>query len=300
MYTQEGIHISKITQELVSILLSFSFLTIFSHLSAQTLIETKDEENTYIDFLVGRYNESISQEMMDALINRIKSIYSPIIKEEKGKNLEIYINWSRTDMGARFSERGNQWSLVLDGGNASHPYMTLDSVAVILCHEIGHFLGGPPMYPPNSMWGWFSVHGQADYFATSQCLRKYFEGQENQSIISEMPIPRYVTAKCQDNFSDPEDIALCQRGAMAPFATIVAYLNQENRDELKINNPNHSISFQTPDTSIAKETFIKHPTAQCRLDTYFQGILCNDLNDDGICIGPNGQRPRCWFNPTTD
>jgi hypothetical protein len=66
--------------------------------------------------------------------------------------------------------------------------------------------------------------------------------------------------------------------------------------------------FDTPDTSVARRTNYKHPAAQCRLDTYFQGALCdNDLNTpfsgkdeaQGACYKANGDiigyRPECWF-----
>jgi hypothetical protein len=64
----------------------------------------------------------------------------------------------------------------------------------------------------------------------------------------------------------------------------------------------------TPTTRKVKRTFQSHPLAQCRLDTYFQGALCNvdprvePSNTDpyhGVCSAGSdvGTRPRCWFKP---
>ena len=73
------------------------------------------------------------------------------------------------------------------------------------------------------------------------------------------------------------------------------------------------MQFTTPDTSVVTRTDDNHPAAQCRLDTYFNGILCdksydqeNDKNDPkiGTCIARDGYkvgpRPLCWYKPKSD
>jgi hypothetical protein len=71
--------------------------------------------------------------------------------------------------------------------------------------------------------------------------------------------------------------------------------------------------FDTPDPAVVSSTFSSHPAHQCRLDTYFQGSLCEvSFNEDvdaekmkdevkGTChpsLGhTSGLRPLCWFKP---
>jgi len=66
--------------------------------------------------------------------------------------------------------------------------------------------------------------------------------------------------------------------------------------------------FETPDQSVVRTTSNSHPIPQCRLDTYFQGALCEasyleDVSSKdevkGTChqsLGHTlGLRPACWF-----
>lgn len=55
-------------------------------------------------------------------------------------------------------------SIVLSvlGGMIGHALMTPETFMLLLCHEVGHVLGGPPLKSKN---GWSSTEGQADYFS---------------------------------------------------------------------------------------------------------------------------------------
>ena len=62
------------------------------------------------------------------------------------------------------------------GGNLTNEYMTLDSLALLVCHELGHFLGGAPKriyLDPEEDQEWNTVEGQADYFSTLKCMKRY-------------------------------------------------------------------------------------------------------------------------------
>jgi hypothetical protein len=69
---------------------------------------------------------------------------------------------------------------------------------------------------------------------------------------------------------------------------------------------------ETPDPAKVRKTYEAHPQAQCRLDTYLSGGICEDrgpLSDSDAkvnsCWGYSqsgqktviGARPRCWFKP---
>lgn len=55
------------------------------------------------------------------------------------------------------------------GGMISHPRMNKNVLALLLCHELGHYLGGPPLKSRN---GWSSTEGQADYFSGEKCAHE--------------------------------------------------------------------------------------------------------------------------------
>ena len=49
--------------------------------------------------------------------------------------------------------------------------LNLEQFLFIYCHELGHFIGGAP-FKKNPGSTWASTEGQADYWATSVCLRR--------------------------------------------------------------------------------------------------------------------------------
>lgn len=61
--------------------------------------------------------------------------------------------------------------LIIDvmGGMLHHPAMNLNAFKLLLCHEWGHFKGGPPF---KARGGWSSTEGQADYYSGNQCSRQ--------------------------------------------------------------------------------------------------------------------------------
>jgi hypothetical protein len=57
------------------------------------------------------------------------------------------------------------------GGLVRHPKITRVGLALMLAHETGHHLGGPPHDPDMP---WISWQGQADYWAASVGMKKVF------------------------------------------------------------------------------------------------------------------------------
>ena len=184
------------------------------------------------------------------------------------------------------------------GGLARHEAITRDGMALVICHEIGHHIGGAPR--KTSAWAspWASNEGQADYFSTLKCLRHVWNDENNSEVISTMEVPAELTAKCASS----DDASLCIRGGMAGMS--VARLFQSLYGEA--NSP----KFETPSTKVVVKTDDNHPATQCRLDTYFQGALCEkSFNENvdgksevtGTCHGSTGHktglRPLCWFKP---
>lgn len=188
------------------------------------------------------------------------------------------------------------------GGLARHETITEDGFALVVCHEIGHHIGGAPKKA--SAWSnpWASNEGQADYWANLKCLRRVWNNDNNEEVIASMDVPAELAAKCGRSFVWNSEVAMCIRGGMAGLS--VAKLFQSLSSETK------APEFTTPDQKVVTRMLDSHPATQCRLDTYFQGSLCDvSFNENvenksevtGTCHGTlghtKGLRPLCWFKP---
>ena len=172
-----------------------------------------------------------------------------------------------------------------------------------MCHEIGHHIGGAPK--KRSWWGsaWATNEGQADYFATLKCLRRYFEAKgDTDEVLAALEIPEVVKETCSAQFSNEIEYKYCLRGSMAGFSTARLFQVLRNQETWP--------KFDTPDPAVVSSTDHNHPGTQCRLDTYYQGALCPvDVEDTvsqsnanvGVCTrtqgDTNGIRPLCWYKP---
>lgn len=243
----------------------------------------------------------ITEAQFNAEIDRLEKIYTPIIKK-MGGNLKIARKWDDGTVNASAMRIFSSWNVNMYGGLARHQETTPDAFAMVLCHEIGHHIGGAPKVS-NFIQKWASNEGQSDYFASLKCLRRAFAEDDNEAIVDKMQVPEFVKTKCSTSYANRGEQSMCERISMAGLA--LAKLLGSLR-----NSP--TPAFDTPDRSVVGSTDHAHPAAQCRLDTYFNGALCDKALDDnvdqkdevrGTCHPKNGDteglRPLCWFKPTT-
>jgi hypothetical protein len=132
-----------------------------------------------------------------------------------------------------------------------------------------------------------------------------WENKEIENLIiywSEISEDRKIAKDaCDKVYSNESEAALCFRQALAgeSLAKLLGSLGG-----------NSNVKFSTPDPTVAVKTNHNHPKGQCRMDTYFQGALCDkDFNLDpsasdasqGYCTSKDnyelGLRPLCWFTP---
>jgi len=241
---------------------------------------------------------TMTEERFLEIVGRVEAIYSPIIAA-KGKKLIMNNDWRSTTVNASANQSGNNWYVNMYGGLARHQLTTDDGFMMVVCHELGHHIGGAPKY--NNGLDWASNEGQSDYFAGLKCMRRVVENDDNIAIVAGMQIDAAATAKCQEAYQSASEVALCQRVAMAgkSLGQLLGSLGGNSR-----------VNFDTPDTKVVKRTNDNHPAAQCRLDTYFAGGLCDkSILDDvsgtdaiqGTCIKKDGYsmgvRPLCWYKP---
>jgi hypothetical protein len=241
----------------------------------------------------------MTEEKFLAAIGRVSSVYAPIVKE-KGGELKMNNRWTDATVNASAQRFGKTWQVNMYGGLARHPLVTVDGFMMVVCHELGHHIGGAPKKGGfGSVWA--SNEGQSDYFAGLKCMRRILENDDNIAVVSKMTVDAEASTRCESTYKSANEVALCKRISMAgkSLAMLLGELGG-----------NSNVNFTTPDRSVVVRTNDNHPAAQCRLDTYFQGTLCDKaISDDvddrdvikGTCIKRDGYefgpRPLCWYKP---
>lgn len=241
----------------------------------------------------------LTEAEFNQVLDQLSSYYRPVMRS-KGGTLVINRNWSDDTVNASAIRYGNQWVINMYGGLARFPKITADGFMLVACHEAGHHIGGAP-----KVGGWFNDwatnEGGSDYFASIRCMRFMFKPADNAQFVQNNTIDPVLRQACEETYNNQDDENLCMRIGMASHnvTAIFRELKKETND----------VRFDTPDPSQVSRTDDDHPASQCRLDTYFQGALCNtDLNVElsdndyhvGTCTALNSQvglRPRCWFKP---
>ncbi|MEX1100133.1 MAG: hypothetical protein WEB87_06890, partial [Bacteriovoracaceae bacterium] len=192
---------------------------------------------------------TIDEAEFNAVIDKVSAIYDPIVTQ-MGGTLNVERNWDDGTVNAYASRRGGTWNVHMFGGLARHETITSDGFALVVCHEIGHHIGGAP-----KKGGWFGAwatnEGQADYFSTAKCLRRTFRAEDNASIVAKLNVPKVVVDKCSEQFSSEEDRLICQRGSMAGMSTAKLFQALRNQTEAP--------EFDTPDTKVVSKTDHNHP-----------------------------------------
>jgi len=244
---------------------------------------------------VGLTNGGISEKDFNTVIDKFEAIYSPIVSNLLG---QLFINrrWSSGTVNANATQNNRRWIVNLFGGLARHPSITVDGFALILCHEIGHHLGGAPKISK-----WASSEGQADYFGTLKCLRQGFLNDDNIGALQGLNIPIHLREGCHRAWDNTDDRNICIRSGMAGASVSHLFASLDSRPAPEFGSPDPTVIFRSSGV---------HPQPQCRLDTFFQGALCEiPFNQDvsqrdekeGTCNRSTGQevgiRPLCWFRP---
>lgn len=247
-----------------------------------------------------------TEEKFKRITTRVAALYSGTIRE-RNENIEFKIvhDW-KSDVVNAYAQKGLfVWEVNFTGGLYRNTNVTDDGLALAACHEVGHLIGGAPY--KNGTNGQISIEGQADFWASAVCLKRYFK-EFPETVYMQEGYPKYAcdiqyygdeeaTNTCYRTFLAGEGMAKMLAGANA---TETPDLESQNRTELT-----YTSQF--------------HPEAQCRLDTYAQGALCelddtsfnfdektdkSKLTTDFLCNeGANTKiekRPKCWFNEKTN
>lgn len=235
-------------------------------------------------------------------IDKVTNVYKSIVAD-MGAELVVKKDWEDGTVNAFAHQEDNKWFVTFLGGFARHKSITADAFTLVVCHELGHHMGGAPVKRSFLRFKqWATNEGQADYWGTLKCARRVWSREDNIRVIRAMTVPDLVKNKCNNSFPNEEQSALCMRSAMAGKA-ISSLFNDVREKQTKL-------SFYTPSTKKVRFTSKKHPEPQCRLDTYFRAALCDVTVDqevsyknanEGVCSraydSEMGSRPRCWYRP---
>jgi len=225
----------------------------------------------------------------------------PSIKSS-GFELLVRIDSNSASESARAERDGTRAILTVDGGLLKSPRLTEDGLRTVLCHELGHVLGGAPRRNVPPEWDGpiaadglseMTSEGQADYYASAVCFRKLVVGQDHRAALanSSSPTSQTLKARCESAHGKTESALICERAARGGHNMLVLV------KEFPIN-------FDTPSDFVAPSLIRdQYPDRQCRLDTFVAGALCAadggitlDFNDERLteCPTAEARRPRCW------
>lgn len=190
----------------------------------------------------------------NSVITDVVSIYDGELPSER----KVDINWESETKNASAGYVRGKVTLTFHGGFVRSNKLTKDAFAIIVCHEVGHIIGGYPKVMPTQK---YTSEGQSDYFAATDCIKKYFVQTKEFSDVDLSGIDEVVIAKCK------QDI-LCLRGLAAIRDVSIIY-------------PGSHINAKTKEVS-RFTIFNDYPSSQCRVDTLKAGLL-------------RLPRPACWF-----
>lgn len=150
--------------------------------SNKMLVDVRDMENAASDFE-----------------NSVRSLLP------SGHELIVRLEPNSPRTNAEITKAGTELSLVVWGGMIGHPEMDRGTFLLLLCHELGHALGGPPL---KSRTGWSSTEGQADYFSGGSCFQ-FLEPDEEVFLQSALRLTRIYSQVTREG--EP-DLNRCDEG----------------------------------------------------------------------------------------
>ncbi len=247
-----------------------------------------------IQIPITHQGQGITRQQYDEVLNRIYKIYRPIF-EAQGKTLLIKRSWDSSIVNAEAYFGPNGESVIdMYGGFARYKGLTPEAFALAACHEIGHHIGGSPVFGDLGFsfeYKDMSVEGQADYFATAKCAKHYF-AEDDVSDFSQLDMAS--VAICSNVYKQFKSIAICARTVSASYKLQMLF-----------------DTIYTPFEAVLKPVEITdyvHPAPDCRLNTSVAGALCErDVNESPVVGDPKqgyciigrdkiiASRPYCWY-----
>lgn len=205
------------------------------------------------------------QKQFEEVIKRFTKIWSSKVESDYGKKLIVEHDWNNTRVNASATrDRDYNFVIKVSGAMAKQKGMDEDALLFILCHELGHHLGGAPKKKrgESDIDSWSSAEGQADYFAAKECLPIVYDedGDDKKNVDDKV-----IEQLCEEE--------LCERILETGLKVSMVFA--------EIKHSEFPSLLKTSNIQVS-QTNLSHPDVQCRLDTIKNGALGNE-------------RPECWF-----
>ena len=185
-------------------------------------------------------------------------------------------DWKQPYIAAGSTYDGENFKVMLWGGLVRARYMTLGGVAAVICHEIGHKLGGQPHQKFNGHEAdWSSAEGQADTFAATRCLPQMYDNLKSffpDYLLTERDP---ATAQICASTTDPDKCRWIASSGIELIQSMQVYFDLE----IPMANPTIWAPEKPSDT-----LHTQYPTYQCRMDIFKSGA-----------VDPSASRLPCWF-----
>lgn len=274
----------------------YSFITPNSENACQLIPKEGFGDTPNVSLVLPVGAETKNKTNFFKIIKMVQKNYKPLFKSH---DLDVVwdVNWESTveNAFAAPNGEGGKRKLILHGGLYRHSQMTPDGYLFVLCHELGHIMGGAPQH------AWIpelSAEGQADYYSTNTCLPIIFAGADNINYIKKLNVPLSVKLDCDRSWKKEEDSAICQRSIMAAYSFAKILFRSPNGEGISFDNPH--------DGKVSETINSWYPENQCRFDTAMAGSLCSkklnvtqELGDAANCnlhqLIKSGARPQCWY-----
>lgn len=250
----------------------FFFILLFNLLGIHSFAEQESGDRPgYFYLPPGSANvSSISEEQYKKVLIEFQNFWQLEVIQKTKKPLLVKLEWESPYFAAFAVDKTTHWEISLWGGMARAREATTAHLKAVLCHELGHIIGGEPRQTiPGSDWA--STEGQSDFFAASVCLPKVLKAEDLKNGLS-----ADVSVICQQNEK-------CQLIAQAGWELILFFQRFSYKE-------NPEVSLLTPAKAAPELVRNTYPSDQCRLDSYVQGALCS--------TGVSCRAPVCWLPPT--
>lgn len=214
-------------------------------------------------------------------------IYSQHYLDLKKNQLEVTINtdWETPYFSAWVKDEApKKFSINFWGGIVRIPGMNDNGLALIACHEMGHLLGGEPRSKlPAFLWA--TSEGQSDYYASSICLKRYFERQFDLGRLDEPQVQKSLYTRCRTKYPETKNFLICLNimNGIEAFTKILTHLDSQKRE----------INFSKKSPAAKFTNVNSYPEPQCRTEILIAGNFCSPENYP--CLTLDSARPQCWF-----
>lgn len=262
----------------------FVFIVLIQTSFAKHSIVSNDQQ--LYSFLGDEWNNGYPEKKYHSVLDIFIRIYTPIIKA-RGGSFHILRDFSDGAVNAWAWRIGNEYHLEVPGGLSRYELINEEGFITTICHEIGHLLGGAPARNDT-----ISFEGQSDYFSAVHCVRKMLKEIKPYKVLEHSAESNILCSQAEDN-------EICKRALLGAKA-ISNYFARLEDSEFP--------SLMNEDPRIARQTLQKHPSAQCRLDTFKRGHFCMGNFSEisyldpllGYCSDDFNKRPLCWYSELKD